>query len=134
VNEIEDSWMKPATASICRTLTVIALLVLAAGCARMQTEKGLDPTWHRLAPETFQVGVSTQSDVMRLLGPPSQVITGQGGDILYYLHEQAVGTGIVFIVYNQLQLTTRYDRAIFFFDEAGVLVDYAISEPPGSAQ
>ena len=124
--------MKPATATIGRTLTVIALLVLTAGCARMETEKGLDPTWHRISADTFQVGISTQSDVMRVLGPPSQVIPGQGGDILYYLHERAVGTGVVFIVYNQLQLKTRYDRAIFFFDEAGVLVDYAISEPTGA--
>ena len=124
--------MKPATAIVGRTMTVIAFLVMAAGCARMETEKGLDPTWHRLAPDTFQVGISTQSDVMRVLGPPSQVIPGQGGDILYYLHERAVGTGVVLIVYNQLQLKTRYERAIFFFDESGVLVDYAISEPTGA--
>jgi hypothetical protein len=111
-------------------LTAIAGVGFAGGCARIQTEKGLEPTWHDVAADTFRVGVSTQSDVMQVLGPPSQIITGNDGDIFYYLHETAVGTGAIFLVYNQVQLTTLYDRAIFFFDSAGVLQDYAVSEPP----
>ena len=103
---------------------------LITGCARIETEKGLEPTWYGVAADTFRVGVSTQSDVMEALGPPSQIITGKNGNIFYYLHEEAVGTGMIFIIYNQVQLTTRYDRAIFFFDAAGVLEDYAVSEPP----
>ena len=118
------------TIRIFAVLMVIAIIGFATGCARMQTEKGLEPTWLELNPETFRIGVSTQSDIMEALGPPSQIITGGDGDIFYYLHETSSGTGIVLIVYNQLRLTTQYDRAIFFFDSAGVLQDYAISESP----
>lgn len=125
--------MGHALSPTCRLLAIVVIAGLVVGCARTQTDKGLDPTWHDIAPNSFRIGVSTQSDILRQLGPPSQVITGGRGNILYYLHEESVGTGVVLIVYNQLQLTTRYDRAIFFFDEAGVLVDYAISEPPGAA-
>lgn len=103
---------------------------MAAGCTRIQTEKGLEPTWQAVDAETFQVGVSTQSEVLAALGPPSQVIAGNNGDIFYYLREEATGTGAIFILYNQLRLDTRYDRAIFFFDSAGVLQDYSISSPP----
>jgi hypothetical protein len=84
--------------------------------------------------DTFRKGVSTQTDVMTLLGPPSQIISYQDGAIFYYLHEEAIGTGVVFIVYNQAQLNTRYDRAIFFFDAAGVLQDFAFSAPPQQAK
>ena len=115
-------------------LLVIAIGVFAGGCARIHTEKGLDPTWYGVDADTFRVGVSKQADVLDALGPPSQIIAGSGGDIFYYLYEEALGTGMIFILYNQVQLTTRYDRAIFFFDSAGVLQDYAVSEPPQRAQ
>lgn len=115
---------------ISAVLTAILAVAHAAGCTRIHTEKGLEPTWLDVGAGTFQVGVSTQSDVMAALGPPSQIITGKDGEVFYYLHEEAVGTGVIFIVYNQVQLTTRYDRAIFFFDPAGLLQDYAVSKPP----
>jgi outer membrane protein assembly factor BamE (lipoprotein component of BamABCDE complex) len=114
--------------------TLLLALALSAGCTRIHTEKGIDPAWNQLDPDTFRSGESTQSDVMALLGPPSQIISHQDGAIFYYLHEEAVGTGMIFILYNQGQLNTRYDRAIFFFDAAGVLQDHAISTPPRQAE
>jgi outer membrane protein assembly factor BamE (lipoprotein component of BamABCDE complex) len=126
--------MTPAATRIFALLTAILAVGFTAGCTRFQTEKGLEPTWQEVDAGTFRVGVSTQSDVMAALGPPSQIITANDGDVFYYLHEQALGTGIIFIVYNHVQLTTRYDRAIFFFDAAGVLQDYAVSEPPPHAK
>jgi hypothetical protein len=116
---------------ICLLLPVLGL---TAGCTRIHTEKGIDPTWNQLDPDTFRAGESTQSDVMALLGPPSQIISHRDGAIFYYLHEEAVGTGMIFILYNQGKLNTRYDRAIFFFDEAGVLQDHAFSAPPRKAE
>ena len=115
-------------------LLVIAVGTFAGGCARMHTEKGLDPTWYSVDADTFRVGVANQADVLDALGPPSQIITGSDGDIFYYLYEEALGTGMIFLLYNQVNLTTRYDRAIFFFDSAGILQDYAVSEPPQQAQ
>lgn len=115
-------------------LLLLAIGFFTAGCARIHTEKGLDPNWYGMDADTFRVGVSNQADVLDTLGPPSQIITGSDGDIFYYLYEEALGTGMIFILYNQVQLTTRYDRAIFFFDAAGVLQDYAVSEPPQPAK
>jgi hypothetical protein len=107
------------------------VIVLGGGCTRVHTEKGIDPRWHALDPDTFVTGVSTKSDVMALLGPPSQIISHQQGVIFYYLHEEAFGTGAIFILYNHGELNTRYDRAIFFFDAAGVLQDFALTPAPG---
>jgi outer membrane protein assembly factor BamE (lipoprotein component of BamABCDE complex) len=117
-------------------LLLVAALAIAAtaGCTRIHTEKGIEPTWLEVDADTFRIGASTQSDVLATLGPPSQIIPYQDGSIFYYLHEEAVGTGVIFIVYNQGRLNTRYDRAIFFFDAAGVLQDYAFSDPPQPAK
>lgn len=84
--------------------------------------------------DAFRNGDSTQTDVMALLGPPSQIISHRDGSIFYYLHEEAVGTGVILILYNQAELQTRYDRAIFFFDAAGVLQDHAFSASSSQAK
>jgi hypothetical protein len=48
-----------------------------------------------------------------------------GESALYYLFEHSDGEGIILIVYNRFRIDTRYDRAIFFFDENDVLTEYA---------
>jgi hypothetical protein len=116
-----------------RVLLGALTLMVSVGCTRVHTEKGIEPTWLEVDPTTFRVDVSTQSDVLEVLGPPSQIISHRDGAIFYYLHEEAVGSGVIFILYNQGHLNTRYDRAIFFFDAAGVLQDYAFSDPPQQA-
>ena len=121
--------------NVMRVMFVAALAgAIAVGCTRIHTEKGIEPTWLELDADTFRADVSTQADVLEVLGPPSQIISHPGGTIFYYLHEEAIGTGVIFILYNQGRLNTRYDRAIFFFDAAGVLQDYAFSDPPQQAQ
>lgn len=106
----------------------LLLLGLLPGCTHIQTERGLAPIWNQVESDAFQIGSTHQSDVMALLGPPSQIINGHRGDIFYYLHEKATGTGIILLLYNEVDLSTRYDRAIFFFDADGALLDYARSD------
>lgn len=60
-----------------------------------------------------------------MLGPPSQVIALDGESALYYLFEHSEGEGLILIVYNRMRIDTRYDRAIFFFDEHDVLTEFA---------
>ena len=45
--------------------------------------------------------------------------------MLYYLFEQSEGEGMILIVYNRMRIDTRYDRAVFFFDENDVLKEYS---------
>lgn len=113
---------------------VVLAIVFTSGCGRFHTEKGIEPAWHDQEAGSFRRGVSTQTEIMALLGPPSQIISHRDGSIFYYLHEEAVGVGYIFILFNYAKLNTRYDRAIFFFDAAGVLQDYALSAPPGQVQ
>ena len=114
-------------------LFAVAIATALAGCTRTQSERGIAPTWRELPADAVSVGSSTKAEILALLGPPSQVITHANGEIFYYLHERAETRGLVLVVYNTSQTNTDYDRAIFFFDEEGVLSEYSLSADAESA-
>lgn len=108
------------------TIIVVALMILA-GCASFERTRGVENTWREPAVPAPVVGTTTQSDILEALGPPSQVIGLRDQTVFYYLRERDTGRGGIFIVYNWLKEDVTYDRAIFFFDAAGVLQDYGFS-------
>ncbi|GHD31866.1 hypothetical protein [Parahalioglobus pacificus] len=101
------------------------ILVFLTGCAQYDNKRGVEVSWSPEAISGFETGVTTRNTVMTALGPPSQVISLDGETVLYYLYEKAKGSGLILIVYNRFEVDTRYDRAVFFFDEQDRLTDYA---------
>ena len=104
---------------------VLALLLLASGCAQYENKRGVDVTWESVVTQNLVSGTSTRADVLDLLGPPSQVIALENETALYYLFEHSRGEGLILILYNRMRIQTKYDRAIFFFDENDVLREYS---------
>jgi len=45
--------------------------------------------------------------------------------VLYYLYEKSAGEGLILILYNRVDVRTRYDRAVFFFDANDILTEYS---------
>lgn len=118
------------------TVRVPLLLMIAAiatACVSYDRTKGVESTWRDPAISSPVVGETTQSDILRTLGPPSQVIGLRDATVFYYLREHGRGKGAVFIVYNWVNEEVRYDRAIFFFGPDGVLRDYGLSNGPDIA-
>ena len=110
------------------TTGFIALLLctsLLGGCAQFESKRGVEVNWQSTVTEQLVNGQSTRRDVLAMLGPPSQVIALDGESALYYLFEHSEGEGLVLILYNSMRIDTRYDRAIFFFDENDVLTEFA---------
>jgi hypothetical protein len=110
----------------------IALFILSAwlvlpGCARISRQSGVENTW-RDPHVVFQEGVTTQDNVLAQLGPPSQIIALPNRTVFYYLLEKATGNLMFLILYNQANTTITYDRAIFFFNDNGILEEYALSQ------
>ncbi|HSH09439.1 MAG TPA: hypothetical protein VK995_03570, partial [Oceanipulchritudo sp.] len=66
--------------------------MLAAGCANFKTVQGVNSPWEGDAPQHWQKGQTTQSDVLEALGPPSQLIALHDGTVLYYLRERGKGS------------------------------------------
>ncbi len=106
-------------------LLALAQMTLLSACAQYQNQRGVDVTWQSTVTDSLVRGQSTRSDVLELLGPPSQVISLEDETVFYYLFEHSDGDGVILVVYNRFSITTGYDRAIFFFDESGTLTDYA---------
>jgi outer membrane protein assembly factor BamE (lipoprotein component of BamABCDE complex) len=109
-----------------RTLVLLLLLSLVlSGCVQFKARRGIEVAWQDQVVARLEKGQSTRSDVLALLGPPSQVIALENETVLYYLFEKAEGEGVILILYNSIDIGTRYDRAIFFFDENDLLTDFS---------
>ena len=98
---------------------------LLGGCAQFDSKRGVEVNWQETTTAKLTKGESTRANVLALLGPPSQVIALDGETALYYLFEKSQGDGLILLVYNRMRIDTRYDRAIFFFDEHDVLTEYS---------
>ena len=108
-----------------KTSALFLILSLLAGCAHYSDRRGVEVTWQQSVLNQFEIGKSTRADVLKALGPPSQIIDFEESTALYYLYEKREGEGLLLIVYNRFDIDTRYDRAVFFFDADNLLTDYA---------
>ena len=106
-------------------MAALLFMGLVAGCVQYDNKRGVETVWQPDAVKQLVKGESTRADVLKLLGPPSQVIALGDETVLYYLFEYSRGEGLILIVYNTVKVDTQYDRAIFFFDENDVLTDSA---------
>jgi outer membrane protein assembly factor BamE (lipoprotein component of BamABCDE complex) len=106
-------------------LSLLCTALLLSGCAQYENKRGVEVVWQDAITGNLVRGESRREDVLRLLGPPSQVIALDGETAMYYLFEHSDGSGLILILYNRMRIETRYDRAIFFFDENDVLTEYS---------
>ena len=112
--------------SVLAGLLVASVATLTA-CASYERTRGVENAWRKTSIPAPVIGSTTQAELLRSLGPPSQVIGLRDQTVFYYLKEQGKGRGAIFIVYNTMTEQVTYDRAIFFFGSDGVLQDYAFS-------
>ena len=104
---------------------ITVCLALLSGCAQYENKRGVEVSWQSSITEGLTRGSSSRTDVLELLGPPSQVIALDDETAFYYLFEHSRGEGLILVLYNRMRIDTRYDRAIFFFDDNDVLTEYA---------
>jgi outer membrane protein assembly factor BamE (lipoprotein component of BamABCDE complex) len=107
------------------SLTILLCLGLLSACIQFKSKRGVEVAWQTAVVDKLVRGESTRADVLDALGPPSQVIALEDETVLYYLFEKEKGEGMILIVYNRIEVDTRYDTAIFFFDENDLLTDYS---------
>lgn len=110
-----------------RPIAAILLLGLCVACSRSDSTAGVENLW-RASDFSVQEGVTTQSDVLDALGPPSQVLNLGDRTAFYYLKEAFRSDRLLLIIYNKTKRTTAYDRAVFFFDAEGVLEKASLSK------
>lgn len=113
----------------CIMLLLLAGLVFQfSGCTNYNRSRGVENTWRQVDLSGIEPGRTTQKEVLDQIGPPSQIINLAEGSVFYYLAEQTEGGGVILILFNSLNEKTIYDRAVFFFDDQGILSEYALSK------
>ena len=110
-----------------RAAGVAILGLVLSGCTSYTRMRGVENTWRDPTIAAPVAGETTQAQVIDRYGPPSQIIGLEDQTVFYYLTERNKGSGTILIFYNWLNEKVTYDRAIFFFDAQGVLVDYGFS-------
>ncbi len=112
-------------ASVCLAAALVATTL--GGCVVGERHTGVSNTWRTQKSCQVVVGQSTERDVLCALGPPSQIVPLHNRTVFYYLLEKAETKTGILIIYNQVEAKVAYDRAVFFFDQNGILTDAAYS-------
>jgi len=107
--------------------SMVILVLTLAGCGVSKQSQGVVNQWRDASLPPFERGITTQSEVIERLGPPSQVIGLNDQIVFYYLRESVASEGVFLILYNWTSKRVSYDRAIFFFNKDGVLTEYGVS-------
>ena len=99
-----------------------------SGCFTVSDQQGVDNLWREESrTQDILEGKTTQNEIIKQFGPPSQIINLDSGSVFYYLLQARRGKGAFLLLYNFKTERVYYDRAIFFFDKDGVLTDYGFS-------
>ena len=113
--------------SRCAATVFLSTLLILSGCARWDETTGVENNWRSDAAPQWEPGKTSADEVIAALGPPSQLINLQNQSVYYYMRERVTGNGYFLLFYNTSTKVTRFDRAVFFFDESGVLTRFAYS-------
>lgn len=116
-----------STARLAAQLAIAILVLTLAGCGVSKQSQGVVNQWRDASLPPFERGITTQSEVIERLGPPSQVIGLNDQIVFYYLRESVDSEGVFLLLFNWTRKRVSYDRAIFFFNKDGVLTEYGIS-------
>jgi outer membrane protein assembly factor BamE (lipoprotein component of BamABCDE complex) len=105
------------------------IVLLLAGCTMGKRQvNSLDL---RNIQGKLVIGVTTEQQLLEILGPPSLVDmrTMNGRTIYYYWAEKLRNKSLYLGVYNYWNVDIQYERAMFVFDnQKGVLENYGISK------
>ncbi len=111
-----------------KPLLLFSLFLLNISCFTLSDQQGVDNLWREeTRTNKIEEGKTTQSEIIELFGPPSQIINLDPGVVFYYLLQEKKGRGMFLLLFNFKDEQVSYDRAIFFFDKKGILTDYGFS-------
>jgi hypothetical protein len=114
-------------------LIVLALLALGLqGC--LVSRATFNEPLAREALAQLEVGRSDATDVVRLLGAPTEVVQLGLRFAHRYDHTVTKRTGLILIVVGFLETQTRSDRSWLFFDEQGRLTHHGTTFEAGAAR
>jgi hypothetical protein len=108
--------------------TVMLLLVftLASGCAVIGRGKDFRPIEEKTLTQVAP-GRTTAAEVMKLFGPPSQIVKLTNGNAYIYDRTLSKATGFWLILVTFANYDTQHDRIVFFMNHQDLVTHYGSS-------
>ena len=108
-------------------MTILLLVVsVAAGCAVIGRGMDFRPIEENTLSQVTP-GKTTATDVVRLFGPPSQIVKLSNGNAYVYDRSLSKATGLWFVIVTFANYETQYDRIVFFINNSDIVTHYGSS-------
>jgi hypothetical protein len=105
---------------------LIVLTIVAAGCAAVGRTRDFRPidqsSLSRITP-----GVTTGGEIVRMFGPPSQIIRLSNGNAYVYTSKLTKTTGLWLAIVTFVNMDTRQDQVVFFLNSQDVVTHHGAS-------
>ena len=113
-------------------MIILLLLIMVSGCAVIGRGKDFRPIEEKSLTQVTP-GKTTAADVMRLFGPPSQIVKLSNGNAYIYDRSLSKATGFWLIVVTFANYDTQHDRLVFFVNNQDLVTHYGSSFKSDSA-
>ena len=100
-------------------IALAAALSVLGGC--YVSKKKDDRTWAAEVVAKIEVGKTTKADVLKLLGPPKQIIRLLESEAYMYIAPVEKNSGIVLIVLNLSRSDRQYDAVTVIINRQDVV-------------
>lgn len=107
-------------------MTLLLVLITGSGCAVIGRGKDFRPIEER-ALSQVEPGKTAAADVMRLFGPPSQIIKLSNGNAYVYERSLSKATGLWLVIVTFANYDTQHDRIVFFLNNKDLVTHYGSS-------
>lgn len=111
---------------------LIAAALLVAGCAAAGRSRDFRPIDQASLSRVTQ-GATTGAEVLRLFGPPSQIVRLSNGNAYVYTSKLTKTTGLWLAIVTFVNMDTRQDQVVFFLNHKDVVTHHGASFQAGEA-
>ena len=99
-------------------MTLLLVVSIAAGCAVIGRGRDFRPIEESTLSQVTP-GKTTAADVVKLFGPPTQIVKLSNGNAYVYDRSLSKATGLWFVIVTFANYETQYDRIVFFINNSG---------------
>ena len=109
-----------------RIMILLLVVFVAAGCAVIGRGRDFRPIEENTLSQVTP-GKTTAADVVKLFGPPTQIVKLSNGNAYVYDRSLSKATGMWLVLVTFANYDTQYDRIVFFININDIVTHYGSS-------
>ena len=100
-------------------LLPLLLLLLSTSCYFSKTQE--DRPWSAEAVSTIEAGKTTKAEVLKLLGPPTEIVRLLESEAYIYRHAMEKQTGTFLLIINMRRVDRQYDAVTVIINRQDIV-------------